>query len=228
MEQNLSNKSLYQNQTDASNFQRISKYHSYQQTESATCNGSEQIISPSQITLPSFGSAFPYKATYKNPLDPINLVQGRLRDNNQSDTALPDNYSILDSCSSPTVSNISERSQEILEGCSLNVFLKNTTNADYTSMDDCIDGTATQNNVTPSILVPEIHSLEEIESHATDQPDTSETCVSRIPLHLMSINSPLKCVICGKKLSKKDYLGIEMCNRFDEIDDRCELVASDF
>ncbi|GFU08619.1 hypothetical protein NPIL_29901, partial [Nephila pilipes] len=141
MDQNLRNKSFYENQSYFSECPRNSNSHLYQEAETETRDAIEQVFCTSDFSLPSFGSAFSDKFTFYNfSPDPMHSIQEQMRGNHFNDTPLPENYSNNVSCTSTTISNFSEKSQERLDGCLLNVFSENTVDAEYTPMNVCIDG----------------------------------------------------------------------------------------
>ncbi|GFT69904.1 hypothetical protein NPIL_453101, partial [Nephila pilipes] len=131
----------------------------------------------------------------------MHSIQEELGGNHFSDTPLPDNYSNNGLCSTTTISNISDRSKETLDGCMLNDFSENAVDAEYTPMNVCIDGKTMSYDVAHGMLQPEIQSTEEIESHEPDQTKASENCGKIVARNPDSINSKLKCQICGKHFS---------------------------
>ncbi|GFS69133.1 hypothetical protein NPIL_385941 [Nephila pilipes] len=200
MEPDLINKSLHEIHSFFSEIQRFSSSYSYQQDETEIHDASEQIISPSEISLPSFGSAFRDKFTFYNvSADHKHSTQDQLRDNHMSDTPLIDNYSSNSMCSSPTMSIISERKQESLDRYSKNIYPNSTAGTDDSSNDDCIDKTAMQSEVDPGIFLQKINSFDKIKSHESDQTKSFKNSGKSVPKLLDSPNSDLKCVMFIKK-----------------------------
>ncbi|GFU08617.1 hypothetical protein NPIL_29891, partial [Nephila pilipes] len=211
MEQDSINKSLYKNYNHVYENQPISNSYSYEQSKVKRCNASKQIVSCNEFILPPFGYASPLKVTsYNIPPDPIYSVQDILTGNNLSNTPLPqqvtDNCSNFSTFSPTTVSSAYERSQEILDGSSSNVFSNNTTCVPPKSMYDCFDGGAMDYGMALSIHVPEIHFFEDLKLHETDQTNLSEESWKDLTSHMASFNSFLKCVICSKEFSTEDNL----------------------
>ncbi|GFT23233.1 hypothetical protein NPIL_529881, partial [Nephila pilipes] len=181
MEQHLIDKSLYKNYYHVDEPQRSFNPQSLQLGEIKRCNASEQIVSPREFALPSFGSACPLNVFSSNIApDPIYSVHGILAGNNLSNTPLPqqvtDNYSNFGTFSPTTVSSAYERSQEILDGSSSNVFSNNTTCAAPKSMYDYFDGGAMDYDMALNIYVPEIHFFEDLQLLGNDQTNLSESC----------------------------------------------------
>ncbi|GFS96619.1 DDE_Tnp_IS1595 domain-containing protein [Nephila pilipes] len=198
MEQDSINKSLYDNYYHVYEPQQSSNLHSYEKGEVKRCNASEQIISPKEIALSSFGSVCPPKVNFYNiPTDPIYSVESRLAGNNLSNISLlqqvTDNYSDYRTFSPTAVSSVCEKSQEILDESSSTVFSNNTTCAVLTPLYDCFDGVAMDCGMAPNIYIPEIHFFEDLKIHGTDQTDSSENCWKDLTSHLDSINSIPKC-----------------------------------
>ncbi|GFS96789.1 hypothetical protein NPIL_676851, partial [Nephila pilipes] len=156
MDQDLCNESLYENQFHVSESQRILSSDSYETAETDRFDASEQITSPKEFSLPSFGSAFRDKASFYNFLvDPMHSNQDQLRDNQNSDTSLHDNHTNNGMCSSTTELNTSEKSQESFDrNFGHYVFPHRISGSADTPIDDCYDEEAMQNEVAPNIFLP--------------------------------------------------------------------------
>ncbi|GFU32998.1 hypothetical protein NPIL_554671 [Nephila pilipes] len=230
MEQELSNKSSYQVPSLFPEFQRISSSYSYQQAETDRFDASEQIISPSEFSLPSFGSAFRDKVPFYNFLvDPMHSVQDQLRDNQNSYIPLSDNHTNNGMCSSTTTSNTSEKSQEIFDrNFGHYVFPHRITDSADNLKDNCYEVKAMQNEVVPNIFVPQTHSYVEIESNETDHTKSFENfdkCVSR---QLNSNESNLNCETCRKLFSNKSMLEKNLIINTDKKKFKCETCSKEY
>ncbi|GFT00866.1 hypothetical protein NPIL_1341 [Nephila pilipes] len=193
MEQYLINKLLYKNHYHVDEPQRSFNPQSLQLGEIKRCNASEQIVSPREFALPSFGSACRLKVTsYITPPDPIYSVQDILTGNNLSNTALPqqvtDNYSNFGTFSPTTVSSAYERSQEILDGSSSNVFSNNTTCAAPKSMYDCFDGAAMDYDM--ALKIQRISSSNSYQQVETEICDASKQIISPNQLRETHVSDP--------------------------------------
>ncbi|GFT56288.1 hypothetical protein NPIL_626791, partial [Nephila pilipes] len=227
MEQELSNKSSYQDPPLFPEFQRISSSYSYQQAETDRFDASEQIISPSEFSLPSFGSAFRDKVPFYNFLvDPMHSIQDQLRDNQNSYIPLSDNHTNNGMCSSTTTSNTSEKSQEIFDrNFGHYVFPHIITDSADNLKDNCYEGKAMENEVVPNIFLPQTHSYFEIESNETDHTKSFENfhkCVSR------QLNSNESNLNCEKLFSNKSMLEKTLIINTDKKKFKCETCSKEY